>query len=69
MIPGDMNKIKRELLNYKNSDNTLIKKVVNLRIVASLWFSPAIQMATGFNFYFLVINSMAISILVPKFQK
>lgn len=47
-------------------------KVVNLTTAASIWFSGAIGMAIGFNYYFIALVSIGFVILVsriPKIQK
>ena len=61
--------LKGELFDHKDSDNILNKKVVNLTTAASIWFSGAIGMAIGFNFYFIAIVSIAFALIVPRIPK
>jgi putative Mg2+ transporter-C (MgtC) family protein len=47
-------------------------RVVNLTTAASLWFSGAIGMAIGFNYYFIALVSIGFVVLVarmPRFRK
>ncbi len=44
-------------------------KIVNLTTAASIWFSGAIGMAIGFNFYFIALLSIAFAIIVPRIPK
>ena len=44
----------------------LENKITNLTTAASIWFSAAIGMAIGFNFYFIAIVSVAFAVLVPR---
>jgi putative Mg2+ transporter-C (MgtC) family protein len=41
-------------------------KVINLTTAASIWFSGAIGMALGYNYYFVAIISIAFAVLVPR---
>jgi putative Mg2+ transporter-C (MgtC) family protein len=41
-------------------------KVINLTTAASIWFSAAIGMAIGFNYYLVAIVSIAFAVLVPR---
>lgn len=43
----------------------LDNQITNLTTVASIWFSAAIGMAIGFNFYFIAALSVAFAVLVP----
>jgi len=61
--------LKGELFDHKDSDNILNKKVVNLTTAASIWFSGAVGMAIGFNFYFIAIVSIAFALIVPRIPK
>lgn len=61
--------LKGELFDNKESDNPSSKKVVNLTTAASIWFSGAIGMAIGFNFYFIAIVSIAFALIVPRIPK
>jgi len=47
-------------------------KVVNLTTAASIWFSAAIGMAIGFNYYFIALVSVGFVVivsLIPKIRK
>ena len=44
----------------------LDRKITNLTTAASIWFSAAIGMAIGFNFYFIAALSVAFAVLVPR---
>ena len=61
--------LKGELFDNKESDNPSSKKVVNLTTAASIWFSGAIGMAIGFNFYFIALVSIAFALIVPRIPK
>jgi len=61
--------LKGELFDHKDSDNALNKKVDNLTTAASIWFSGAIGMAIGFNFYFIAVVSIAFALIVPRIPK
>jgi putative Mg2+ transporter-C (MgtC) family protein len=41
-------------------------KVLNLTTAASIWFSAAIGMAIGFNYYLVAIVSIVFAALVPR---
>lgn len=41
-------------------------KVTNLTTAASIWFSAAIGMAIGFNFYIIALTAIAFAVLVPR---
>jgi putative Mg2+ transporter-C (MgtC) family protein len=41
-------------------------KVINLTTAASIWFSAAIGMAIGFNYYLVAIVSIVFAVLVPR---
>ena len=45
------------------------KKIVNLTTAASIWFSGAIGMTIGFNFYFISLIAIAFAVLVPRIPK
>ena len=61
--------LKGELFESKESESPLNKKVVNLTTAASIWFSGAIGMAIGFNFYFIALISIAFALIVPRIPK
>ena len=61
--------LKGELFDNKEADNPSNKKVVNLTTAASIWFSGAIGMAIGFNFYFIAIVSIVFALIVPRIPK
>lgn len=42
------------------------KKINNLTTAASIWFSAAIGMAIGFNYYIIAIAVVAFVVLVPR---
>jgi putative Mg2+ transporter-C (MgtC) family protein len=44
----------------------LENKITNLTTAASIWFSAAIGMAIGFNYYFIAVVSIAFAVLVPR---
>jgi putative Mg2+ transporter-C (MgtC) family protein len=58
--------LKGELFDSKETESSASKKVVNLTTAASIWFSAAIGMAIGFNFYFIAIISIAFALIVPR---
>jgi putative Mg2+ transporter-C (MgtC) family protein len=41
-------------------------KVTNLTTAASVWFSAAIGMAIGFNFYIIALAAVIFAVLVPR---
>ena len=43
----------------------LDRKITNLTTAASIWFSAAIGMAIGFNFYFIAAITVAFAVLIP----
>ena len=42
------------------------KKITNLTTAASVWFSAAIGMAIGFNFYLIALAAVMFPVLVPR---
>jgi putative Mg2+ transporter-C (MgtC) family protein len=42
------------------------KKITNLTTAASVWFSAAIGMAIGFNFYIIALAAVIFAVLVPR---
>lgn len=42
------------------------KKVTNLTTAASIWFSTAIGMAIGFQFYVVAIIAVAFAVAIPR---
>jgi putative Mg2+ transporter-C (MgtC) family protein len=42
------------------------KKITNLTTAASVWYSAAIGMAIGFNFYIIALAAVIFAILVPR---
>lgn len=60
--------LKGELLDSKKESalTETHQKIVNLTTAASIWFSGAIGMAIGFNFYFVALISIAFAALVPR---
>ena len=72
MIPRGGIKLRHGSFDQKNSDNTLNKEVFNFTTTAaaaSKWFSRAIGIAIGFNFYFVAIVSIAFAVIVPRLPK
>jgi putative Mg2+ transporter-C (MgtC) family protein len=61
--------LKDEIFDKKDADDTKHTKVLNLTTAASIWFSGAIGMAIGFNFYFIAIVSIAFAVAVPHIPK
>ena len=53
----------------KGHNNFINKKIVNLTTAASIWFSGAIGMTIGFNFYFISFVAIAFAVLVPRIPK
>jgi putative Mg2+ transporter-C (MgtC) family protein len=41
-------------------------KITNLTTEAAVWFAAAIDMAIGFNFYFMALVAIAFAVLVPR---
>lgn len=64
ILKGELEEKKKDL-----SDLPDTKRVMNLTTAASIWFSGAIGMAIGFNFYFIAIMSIAFAVLVPRIPK
>ena len=44
----------------------LDNKITNLTTAASIWYSGAIGMAIGFNYYFMALLAVAFAVLVPR---
>ena len=42
------------------------KKITNLTTAASVWYSAAIGMAIGFNFYIIALAAVIFAVLVPR---
>src|SRR5215212_4133372 len=42
------------------------KKITNLTTAASIWFSAAIGMAIGFNYYIIAIAAIVFAVVVPR---
>ena len=42
------------------------KKITNLTTAASIWFSAAIGMAIGFNFYIIALAAVIFAVVVPR---
>jgi putative Mg2+ transporter-C (MgtC) family protein len=42
------------------------KKITNLTTAASIWFSAAIGMAIGFQFYIVAITAIIFAVVVPR---
>jgi putative Mg2+ transporter-C (MgtC) family protein len=61
--------LKDEIFDKKDTDDSRHTKVLNLTTAASIWFSGAIGMAIGFNFYFVAIVSIAFAVAVPHIPK
>jgi putative Mg2+ transporter-C (MgtC) family protein len=56
--------LKNEVFDKKDADDSG-PKVLNLTTAANIWFSAAIGMAIGFNFYFVAIVAIAFAVGVP----
>ena len=41
-------------------------KIINLTTAASVWYSAAIGMAIGFNFYIIALAAVIFAVLVPR---
>jgi putative Mg2+ transporter-C (MgtC) family protein len=41
-------------------------KIINLTTAASVWFSAAIGMAIGFNFYIIALAAVIFAVVVPR---
>ena len=61
--------LKDEIFDKKDAVDSGHTKVLNLTTAASIWFSGAIGMAIGFNFYFVAIVSIAFAVGVPHIPK
>ena len=61
--------LKDEIFDKKDTVDYSHTKVLNLTTAASIWFSGAIGMAIGFNFYFVAIVSIAFAVGVPHIPK
>jgi putative Mg2+ transporter-C (MgtC) family protein len=44
----------------------LDNKITNLTTAASIWYSGAIGMAIGFNYYLMALLAVAFAVLVPR---
>jgi putative Mg2+ transporter-C (MgtC) family protein len=42
------------------------KKITNLTTAASVWYSAAIGMAIGFNFYIIALAAVIFAVIVPR---
>ena len=42
------------------------KKITNLTTAASVWYSAAIGMAIGFNFYIIALAAVIFAVLIPR---
>src|SRR5688500_3640398 len=42
------------------------KKITNLTTAASVWYSSAIGMAIGFNFYIIALAAVIFAVVVPR---
>jgi|SRR5688572_18812979 len=60
--------LKNEVFDKKDADDSG-PKVLNLTTAANIWFSAAIGMAIGFNFYFVAIVSIAFAVGVPHIPR
>ena len=61
--------LKDEIFDKKDTVDSSHTKVLNLTTAASIWFSGAIGMAIGFNFYFIALVSIAFAVLVPRIPR
>ncbi|MBA3749945.1 MAG: MgtC/SapB family protein [Nitrosopumilus sp.] len=62
--------LKGEIEGRKESEiHASSSKVVNLTTAASIWFSGAIGMAIGFNYYFIALVSIGFAVLVSRMPK
>jgi putative Mg2+ transporter-C (MgtC) family protein len=66
ILKGEFDDRKESSKGHNNSKN---KKIVNLTTAASIWFSGAIGMTIGFNFYFISFVAIAFAVLVPRIPK
>lgn len=42
------------------------KKITNLTTAASIWYSAAIGIAIGFNFYIIALAAVIFAVMVPR---
>ena len=61
--------LKDEIFDKKDTVDSSHTKVLNLTTAASIWFSGAIGMAIGFNYYFVAIVAIAFAVGVPHIPK
>jgi putative Mg2+ transporter-C (MgtC) family protein len=61
--------LKDEIFEKKDTVDPGQTKILNLTTAASIWFSGAIGMAIGFNYYFVAIVSIAFAVGVPHIPK
>ena len=61
--------LKDEIFDKKDTVDSSHTKVLNLTTAASIWFSGAIGMAIGFNYYFVAIVSIVFAVAVPHIPK
>jgi len=61
--------LKDEIFDKKDTVDSSHTKVLNLTTAASIWFSGAIGMAIGFEYYFVAIVSIAFAVGVPHIPK
>ena len=66
ILKGEFDDRKESSKGHNNSKN---KKIVNLTTAASIWFSGAIGMTIGFNFYFIAFVAILFAVLVPRIPK
>ena len=66
ILKGEFDDRKESSKGHNNFKN---KKIVNLTTAASIWFSGAIGMTIGFNFYFISFVAIAFAVLVPRIPK
>jgi putative Mg2+ transporter-C (MgtC) family protein len=66
ILKGEFDDKKESSKGYYSFKN---KKIVNLTTAASIWFSGAIGMTIGFNFYFISFVAIAFAVLVPRIPK
>lgn len=66
ILKGEIDDRKESSKGHNNSKN---KKIVNLTTAASIWFSGAIGMTIGYNFYFISFVAIAFAVLVPRIPK
>jgi len=64
--------LKGEIFDRKESKEAADfsnKRILNLSTAASIWFSGAIGMTIGFDFYFIALASIAFAIIAPNIPK